>query len=222
MEGGLIVRPAYSPEREREREGSVPPGQFVTDKFPVFTYGRTPEIEISSWRLRLFGLANDVTLAWEDLKAMPQTSLRADLHCVTRWSRLDNLWQGVAFREVLRLADPSPDARFVTIHCYGGYTTNLALDVLRESDVLLAHSHDGLPLSTEHGWPLRLVVPGRYGWKSAKWVSGIEFMAHDRPGFWEVRGYSSSADPWLEERTWTSGGAAAGTDEADLTLGRGL
>ena len=105
-----MVRPAYSPERDMEREGSVPPGQFVTDKFPVFTYGKTPKIDIAEWRLRLFGLANAVTLAWEDLMAMPQTSIRADLHCVTRWSRLDNLWEGVAFREVLRLADPQPDA----------------------------------------------------------------------------------------------------------------
>ena len=101
---------------------------------------------------------------------------------MTRWSRLDNLWEGVAFREMMRLAKPSPDARFVTIHCYGGYTTNLALDALLAPDVLLAHSHDGLPLAPEHGWPLRLVVPGRYGWKSAKWVNGIEFMAQRQAG----------------------------------------
>ncbi|MDE2860698.1 MAG: sulfite oxidase-like oxidoreductase [Chloroflexota bacterium] len=201
----MRVRPAYSPESEREQAGNLPPGQFVTDKFPVFTYGRAPEIDIAEWRLRIFGLGNDVTLAWEDFAALPQTAVRADLHCVTRWSRLDNLWEGVAFRDVMRLAQPPPDARFVTIHCYGGYTTNLALEALLDPDVLLAHSHDGLPLAPEHGWPLRLVVPGRYGWKSAKWVNGIEFMAQDRPGFWEVRGYSSSANPWLEERTWASG-----------------
>lgn len=205
MEGDLRVRSVYSPESERERERAAPPGQFVTDKFPVFTYGRTPEIDIAAWRLRIFGLANDITLTWDDFVALPQTAVRAGLHCVTRWSRLDNLWEGVAFREVMRLAQPSRDARFVTFHCYGGYTTNLALDALLGPDVLLAHSHDGLALTPEHGWPLRLVVPGRYGWKSAKWVNGIEMMAVDRPGFWEVRGYSSSADPWREERTWTSG-----------------
>ena len=198
-----MVRPAYTTEREREREGDVPPGQFVTDKFPVFTYGKTPAIDIAAWRLRVFGLASEVTLEWQDVAAMPQIAVRAGLHCVTRWSRPDNLWEGVAFRDLMRLAEPSPDARFVTIHCYGGYTTNLALDVLLAEDSLLAHSHDGRPLTPEHGRPLRLVVPGRYGWKSAKWVSAIELMANDRPGFWELRGYSSSADPWREERTWT-------------------
>ena len=198
----MTGRPASSPVGEREQSGVVPPGQFVTQQFPVFTYGLTPAIDIAAWRLRIFGMANDISLTWHELMALPQQEVRAGLHCVTRWSRLDNLWEGVAFSEIVRLSEPAPDARFVTIHCYGDYTTNMSLDLLLGRDVLLAHSHDGRPLEPEHGWPLRLVVPGRYGWKSAKWVSGIELMANDRPGFWEIRGYNSSADPWREERTW--------------------
>ena len=188
---------------QRQEGLDVPPGQYVTEKFPVLTYGPTPEIDLSEWRFQVFGLvAQEVILNWEEFMALPQMAVTRDFHCVTQWSRMDNLWEGVAFREVMRRIEPKPEARYVTVHCYGGYTTNLPLDVLTEEDVLFAHRHDGKPLEPEHGGPLRLVVPSRYGWKSAKWVNGLEFMAEDRPGFWEQLGYHNNGDPWSEERFW--------------------
>ena len=134
--------------------------------------------------------------------ALPQATLTADFHCVTQWSRLGNVWRGVPAGAVLDLAAPAPEARYVVVHCNGGYTTNLDLQALREPDVLFAHEHDGQPLAPDHGGPLRLVVPQRYGWKSAKWVSGLELLAEDRPGFWEQRGYHHRGDPWREQRFW--------------------
>lgn len=179
----------------------VPPGQLVTGKFPVLTYGPTPRIELKDWRLRLVGLvAHPVDLTWEAFRALPQVKVVADFHCVTRWSRLSNEWEGVRFREVARLAQPQPEARFAAIGCYGGYTTNLELKALLDDDVLLAWRHDGRELAPEHGGPVRLVVPQRYGWKSAKWAHVLEFLAEDRPGFWETHGYHNTADPWREER----------------------
>jgi DMSO/TMAO reductase YedYZ molybdopterin-dependent catalytic subunit len=126
--------------------------------------------------------------------------VRSDIHCVTRWSRFDNLWEGVSVREVLRRAGVKPEARFAVIHAEGGFTTNLPISELDEDDVLLADRHDGKELAAEHGWPLRLVVPRRYFWKSAKWVRALEIVADDRPGFWERNGYHNEADPWKEER----------------------
>ena len=187
------------------QDGDVPPGQFVTDKFPVLTFGGTPEIDIETWRLRIFGLVEqELTLDWGQLKDLEQTSVDAEFHCVTQWSRLENTWEGVSFARLAGLARPLTEARFVMVHCYGGYSTNLPLDVLLDDDVLLADQHDGAPLDPKHGGPLRLVVPKRYGWKSAKWVNGIEFMAEDAPGFWESRGYHMEGDPWKEQRFWDS------------------
>jgi DMSO/TMAO reductase YedYZ molybdopterin-dependent catalytic subunit len=180
----------------------VPPGQFLTKKFPVLTYGSTPKINIERWRLRVFGLVErEIELNWDQFSRLEWQTTNADFHCVTQWSFLDNVWQGVAFSTVVAPARPTPDARFVMVHCHGGYTTNLPLDVAMEEG-LLAHKHNGQPLGESHGWPLRLVVPSRYGWKSAKWVSGIELIAADAPGFWEQRGYSNNGDPWKEERFW--------------------
>ncbi|MBI4340411.1 MAG: sulfite oxidase-like oxidoreductase [Chloroflexi bacterium] len=187
---------------KQERQGrAAPPGQYVTDKFPVLTYEEPSKIEVHSWQLRVFGLVElETAFNWEQMLALPQVALTRDFHCVTQWSRLDNLWEGVQFREVMSRIQPKPEARYVMVHCYGGYTTNLPLDVLLEEDVLFAHKHDGQPLAPEHGGPMRLVVPSRYGWKSAKWVNGLEFMAEDTPGFWEGLGYHMNADPWKEER----------------------
>ena len=180
---------------------NAPPGQYVTKKFPVMTFGPTPEIALDEWRFRVFGLAEEkVTLDWKEFTRLEKTRVDAELHCVTQWSRLENTWEGVTFNELMGLIRAMAEARYVMVHCYGGYTTNLALDVLLDADVLFAYGHDGSPLEREHGGPLRLVVPKRYGWKSAKWVNGLEFMAEDRPGFWEVRGYHMEADPWKEER----------------------
>ena len=179
----------------------TPPGQFVTEKFPVLTYGATPRFDPSTWSFRLFGLVErEVELSYEEFMRLPMTNETADFHCVTQWSRLDNLWEGVAIADVMKLVTLKPEARFAVAHCDGGYTTNLPLEVLLADDVLFAHKHEGANLAPEHGWPLRLIVPKRYAWKSAKWVRGLEFLAEDRPGFWEVHGYHNDADPWAEER----------------------
>ncbi|MFN3973989.1 MAG: sulfite oxidase-like oxidoreductase [Dehalococcoidia bacterium] len=181
----------------------VPPGQFVTTKFPVLTYGPTPRIDLAKWRFRLFGLVEqERELAWQEFQALPRIAITADFHCVTQWSRLENAWEGVSARTLVELARPKGDARYVMVHCYGGYTTNLLLEDLLAETTLLADRHDGKPLAAEHGGPLRLVVPHLYGWKSAKWVNGLEFMDTEKPGFWELRGYHMRGDPWQEERFW--------------------
>ena len=183
----------------------APPGQFVTEKFPVLTFGPTPRIPTDAWGFRVFGLVEDeLTLDWREFNDLPQVTLDAEFHCVTQWSKLQNTWQGILFTDLMKLITPKPEARYVMAHCYGGYTANVALDVLLDDDVLFAHSHDGKPLAPEHGGPMRLVVPKRYGWKSAKWVNGLEFMAQDAPGFWEMRGYHMEGDPWKEDRFWST------------------
>lgn len=181
----------------------IPPGQYLTEKFPVLTYGPTPRVQTETWTLRLFGeVEQPVMLSWAAFMALPQVEIRSDFHCVTHWSRLDNVWMGVAIREILRLVQLKPSATHVMAHAVGGYTTNLPLAVLNDDDVLIAHRHDDQPLTPDHGYPARLVVPKRYAWKSAKWLSGLEFLSEDRPGFWERNGYSNSAEPWAEERYW--------------------
>ena len=193
---------------KQDREGQeAPPGQFVTEKFPVLSYGPTPKIDLNEWEFRIFGLVdNEVALNWKQFNELKQTRLDAEFHCVTQWSNLHNSWEGVLFNDVLKLVQPRPEARFVMLHCYGGYTTNLPLEVVTDDDVLFAHSHDGQPLEPDHGFPLRFVVPKRYAWKSAKWVKGLEFMAEDQPGFWEERGYHNDGDPWKEQRFWDTFG----------------
>ncbi|MEQ1518998.1 MAG: molybdopterin-dependent oxidoreductase [Usitatibacteraceae bacterium] len=182
-------------------DARIPQGQSRVSDFPVLDMGIRPAIDMPTWTLRLYGLVTDeVTLDWATFSALPQTSAQSDMHCVTRWSQLDMSWQGVAARELVMLAAPSETAQFVTLHGFDGYTTNLPLDALLDDDVLIAHSVFGAPLSMEHGWPARMVVPKRYAWKGAKWISAIEFHEKDRPGFWEMRGYHNDADPWKEER----------------------
>lgn len=179
----------------------IPPGQRQVTDFPVLDLGIRPDIHHENWQLHLFGLvAREVLLDWEGLLALPQVQAVSDFHCVTTWSRLDVPWEGVPARAVLDLAEPLAAARHVTLHGYDGYTTNVPLAALLDEDVLVAYGVDGGPLSSEHGGPVRLVLPKRYGWKSAKWLAGIEFHAEDRPGYWEVRGYHNEADPWKEER----------------------
>lgn len=181
----------------------IPEGQFLTQKFPVLTYGPTPKIPAEEWTLRIFGeVAEEAVWTWADVMAMPYCEVQSDFHCVTTWSKLDNVWGGVHIRDVLKRIKITPEARYVMAHCYGGYTTNIPLEVLDDDDVLLAWRHNGENLSIEHGFPMRLVIPKRYAWKSAKWMSGLEFMQEDRAGFWERNGYSMNADPWKEERYW--------------------
>ena len=185
------------------REGSyrVPPGQYVTNKWPVLTYGRTPSIQPEKWTLRIFGLvADEKTFSWKEFQALPRVRVTADFHCVTRFSTLDNGWEGVATREVIRHVRVDPQASHVMVHCYGGYTTNLPLEDFLSEKALLVDHHNGNPLLADHGGPVRLIVPHLYAWKSAKWVNGIELMNEDRRGFWEENGYHTYGDPWTEER----------------------
>ena len=179
----------------------VPPGQVLTPKWPVLHYGGVPRVDLAKWDLRVFGqVENPFALTWEEYRALPRTQLHCDIHCVTRWSRLDNTFEGVPFREIYDRARPRPDARFAMVHAENGFTTNVPLEDLLQPNVILADSHDGAPLSPEHGWPLRLVVPHLYFWKSAKWLRGFEFLVADQPGFWEQYGYHMRGDPWQEER----------------------
>lgn len=179
----------------------TPPGQAVTEKFPVLTYGETPEISTNEWRLRVWGEVGEPRIfTWDDMMKMPQSTIRADFHCVTRWSRFDDDWTGILFRDFVKFIALTPAARFVMQYAYGEYTTNLPLDVMMNEDVILAHTFNGQPLPREHGGPMRVFTPLRYAWKGAKWVNGFEFLKEDEPGFWEMNGYNTPADPWKEER----------------------
>ncbi len=179
----------------------MPPGQSVTQKWPVLSYGPTPRVDAATWDFRVFGaVKSPLRLSFEQFRALPQSSVLADFHCVTTWSRLDNRWDGVLARDLIAAVDRKPEGQFVLVHCDGGYTTNLTLAEFLDTDVIFAHRHDGHDLIPEHGWPLRLVVPNLYAWKSAKWVRAIEFATENRRGFWELRGYHTHGDPWTEER----------------------
>ncbi len=182
-------------------EPRLPPGQVKTEKWPVLHYGSVPTVDLATWSLQVDGrVEQPLRWTWDAFKSLPRVQVFSDIHCVTRWSRYDNLWEGVAIREVLRLAQPTAAATHVVVHAEQGFTTNLPLKELDQDDVLLADTHDGQPLTPEHGWPLRLVVPRRYFWKSAKWITRIELVDRDAPGFWERNGYHNEADPWREER----------------------
>lgn len=189
-------------KEDRARFGErLPPGQKLTDGWPVLHYGGIPAIELETWKFSIVGLVDsDVTFTWEQFMALPQTTLRSDVHCVTHWSKFENDWTGVHIRELMKHVTLKPEAKHVMVHSYGGYTTNIPLDEFTAEDVLFAHSHNGEPLANEHGWPLRLVVPKLYFWKSAKWVRGLVLMAEEKPGFWEMYGYHIHGDPWTEER----------------------
>jgi DMSO/TMAO reductase YedYZ molybdopterin-dependent catalytic subunit len=179
----------------------TPPGQYLTQKFPVLHYGSVPRVNLSTWDFRVYGAVGaPFTLSWDQFRALPRKQVTTDIHCVTRWSKLDTAWEGVPIQAILEMAQLRPEATHVLAHCEQGYTTNLPISVLDDDDVLLADTYDGRPLEPDHGAPLRLFVPKRYFWKSAKWLRGLEFLDHDVPGFWERYGYHNDADPWKEER----------------------
>ena len=188
--------------RDRERYSDrLPPGQKVVEGWPVFTHAETPHIDPDKWRLRIYGaVEREVEFTWEQFRALPSATVTCDIHCVTSWSRMDNRFEGVLFRELLDRFQPLPSAESVMAHCYGGYSTNLPVADLMRENVLLAYKHDGKELTPPHGWPLRLVIPHLYFWKSAKWLRALEFMEKDQPGFWETYGYHMRGDPWKEER----------------------
>jgi DMSO/TMAO reductase YedYZ molybdopterin-dependent catalytic subunit len=188
-------------ERLPDGRERLPPGQWVTEKWPILHVGPVPRFDPGAWDFRVVGLVEEpLRLTWEAFAALPRIQRVSDIHCVTTWSRYDNRWGGVACRDILARARPKAEARFVLVYAENGYCTNLPLEQFAADDCLLATHHDGAPLTPEHGYPLRLVVPHLYFWKSAKWVRAIELTAEDRPGFWEVRGYSNTAEPWREDR----------------------
>jgi DMSO/TMAO reductase YedYZ molybdopterin-dependent catalytic subunit len=188
-------------ERLMKQAGRLPPGQSLTLKWPVLHYGSVPRFDSERWDFRIYGLVSSpLRLTWDEFNALPKATRSSDFHCVTRWSRFDNQWQGVAFQELLRRVNPTPSAAYVLVHAEQGYTANIPLADLDREEVLLATHHDGEPLSPDHGYPLRLIVPHLYSWKSVKWVRGLEFLDHDVPGFWEQNGYHMYGDPWKEQR----------------------
>jgi DMSO/TMAO reductase YedYZ molybdopterin-dependent catalytic subunit len=196
QEGRFLTGKTARPEEQR-----LPPGQHLTRDWPTLDLGLTPNISLAHWHLDVYGAVdNPVFWNFAEFSARAQTHFTSDIHCVTTWSRYDNQWIGLPTRELLAACQPREDARFVVLHSYDGYTTNLALEDFAAEDALLAHSWSGEPLSVDHGGPVRLVVPHLYFWKSAKWLQAIEFVTQDAPGYWEVRGYHNRGDPWLEQR----------------------
>jgi DMSO/TMAO reductase YedYZ molybdopterin-dependent catalytic subunit len=190
-----VAEAGYDPAR-------LPPGQYLTEKWPVLHAGSVPRYDdLSDWSLRVFGdVATEVELDWEQLNELPRSSNTQDIHCVTRWSRFDTQFEGVHWRELAALARPNPTARFAIAHAEAGFTSNVPLSYLEDEGALLATHADGEPLTPDHGYPLRLVIPGKYFWKSAKWLRAIELSSIDKPGFWERYGYHNDADPWQEQR----------------------
>ena len=182
-------------------EAHIPPGQRRVEKLPVLDLGIQPGIDVADWRLEILGAVKRArSFDWEQLRELPIHEVVADIHCVTRWSMLDVAWRVVRPRDLFEACGVLPEATHVTLRGYDDYTTNLPLEALRDDDVLIAFELQGRPLPRQHGGPVRLVVPKRYFWKSAKWLRAIEVHVGDRPGFWEVRGYHNDADPWKEER----------------------
>jgi DMSO/TMAO reductase YedYZ molybdopterin-dependent catalytic subunit len=179
----------------------LPPGQYLTEKWPVLHAGDVPRTDLAKWDFRIWGeVEQPLRLTWDEFSRLPTTEVTLDIHCVTRWSRFDASFRGVHWRELARLVEPSANARHVVAHAEQGFTANVPLDSLEDDQALLAFEADGEPLTPEHGWPLRLVIPHKYFWKSAKWLRGLELRADDQPGFWERYGYHNEADYWKEER----------------------
>jgi DMSO/TMAO reductase YedYZ molybdopterin-dependent catalytic subunit len=179
----------------------VPPGQVIATRWPVLHQGEIPPFDPETWDFHVLGLVDsELRLTWDQWQTLPTSVIDGDLHCVTRWSSLGHTWSGVSSRYLHDFARVRPSARFVVLHGEGGYTANLSLADFLDRRVVIATHHDGEPLTPEHGAPLRAVIPDRYAWKSVKWLRGVEFLAEDRPGYWESFGYSNSADPWREER----------------------
>ncbi len=186
---------------DTEREDRLPPGQRISESWPVLHHGKVPCIDTSKWVFTISGMVEkERKIEYQEFISLPRVTVLSDIHCVTGWTMLNNLWQGVSTSLVKKLSQVLPEAKFVVIHSVGGFTTSLSIGDFFESDVLFAIKHNNELLTPEHGHPIRLVVPRLYFWKSAKWVVGVEFTKEDRQGFWESRGYHSHGDPWKEER----------------------
>jgi DMSO/TMAO reductase YedYZ molybdopterin-dependent catalytic subunit len=179
----------------------LPPGQYLTDKWPVLHAGDVPEVSLDTWTLEVSGEVEErLSLTYEQLRELPATDVTTDIHCVTRWSRFDAEFRGVHWSELAKLCRPKPSARFAIGHAEQGFTANVPLAAIEDEKALVVYEADGEPLTLEHGWPVRLFVPSKYFWKSAKWLRGIELSASDKPGFWERYGYHNEADYWQEQR----------------------
>lgn len=188
-------------EDEVRSQDRLPPGQSLTDRFPVLTYGPIPKFDPKTWDLRVFGeVENEMRWTWDEFLKLPMTTIKTDIHCVTRWSKFDTVWEGVKFNEFVKLFGVKSTAKYVIAHCEYGYTTNLPIELMMDDDVLLAYKYAGELLEPDHGAPVRTLVPKKYFWKSAKFLRGLEFSKEDKPGFWEQGGYHNEGDPWREER----------------------
>jgi DMSO/TMAO reductase YedYZ molybdopterin-dependent catalytic subunit len=190
-------------ERERAVADRLPPGQYLTEKWPVLHFGGVPKVNLATWDFTMEGLIQGdqpVRLTRDELLKLPRRVVKSDVHCVTRWSLLDSTWEGVPIAEIMKLVQLKPEATHVMVRAEQGFTANLSLDDFLREENMLVDTRNGEPISPEHGWPLRLFVPHLYFWKSAKWVRGLEFMHDDRPGFWEQYGYHLRGAPWAEER----------------------
>ncbi len=189
-----MVEAGYDP-------GRLPPGQYLTEKWPVLHAGSVPKVDVDTWTLEISGeVERPLTLTWDQLLELPSREVTVDIHCVTRWSRFDTRFKGVHWSEIAKLVAPKPSGRFVVAHAEQGFTANMPLAAIEDDEALIAYEADGEPLSPDHGWPVRLVVPSRYFWKSAKWLRGLELLDHDQPGFWERYGYHNDADFTKEQR----------------------
>ncbi len=186
---------------DTKRENRIPPGQHEIKKWPVLHAGSVQNINTSKWKFRIFGLVEEEKeLNYNEFMSLPKAKVFSDIHCVTSWSKLNNLWEGVSSSTIKELVNILPEAKFVIIHAEKNFTTNLSIEDFFESDVIFATKHNLNPINSKHGAPVRLVIPKLYFWKSAKWVTGVEFMAEDKKGFWESNGYHNHGDPWKEER----------------------
>ena len=184
-----------------QKEGRLPPGQALTLKWPVLHVGDVPKFDPAKWNFRAFGLVEEEKQwNYQEFFSLPKITVKSDIHCVTRWSKFDNVWEGIAFREVFHRVSVKKEANHVLFHAEHGYTANVPLEDLMRDEVLFAYKNNGDNISPEHGWPLRLIVPHLYFWKSVKWVRGMEFLNKTTPGFWEENGYHIYADPWKEQR----------------------
>ena len=196
-----VINQGFHAKRPNDGPHKLPPGQYETPDFPVLTAGPTPRISLVSWEFRLEGLVEKpAKWSWNEFNALPQQDFNLDIHCVTKWSKFGTKWRGVGLDTLLERVQLRSEAQFVMAFSYGGYTTNLPLADLRNGQAFIGLQYEGQPLAAEHGGPARLVVPHLYFWKSAKWITGVRFVAKDEPGFWETRGYHNHADPWTEER----------------------
>ena len=188
-------------EKRMQEEGRLPPRQVATLKWPVLHYGSVPRFDPERWDFRVYGAVEEpARWNWIAFNKLPRSTMTSDFHCVTRWSRFDNHWQGVRVVDLLELGRIKPGAKFVLVHAEQGYTANVPLEDMMRENVLLATHHDGEPLTADHGYPVRLVVPHLYGWKSVKWVRGFEMLERNAAGFWEQNGYNMYGDPWKEQR----------------------